>query len=97
VFGDIVGVRLMIASLTGSLAAGLGIVIVVIIRLFTRWAIPGWATSATGILAIIAIQLITIATSFTFFVLSNRTNLSFVPLRDYSWFVEEAVDIYSHG
>lgn len=97
VFGDIVGVRLMIASLTGSLVAGLGIVTVIAIRLFTQWAIPGWATTATGFLAIIAIQLITIATSFTFFVLSNRTNLSFVPLRDYSWFVEETIDVYSHG
>jgi glycosyltransferase involved in cell wall biosynthesis len=96
VFGDIVGVRLMIYSLSGSLVAGLGIALVVIIRLFTRWAIPGWATSAAGILAIIAIQLIAIATSFTFFVLSARTNLSFIPLRDYSWFVEEATDIYLH-
>ena len=42
------------------------------------------------------IQLITIATSFTFFVLSNRTNLGFIPLRDYSMFVEGATDIYSH-
>ena len=96
VFGDIVGVRLLIASLGGSLLAGLGIVAVLMIRFLTDRAIPGWATSATGILVIIAIQLISIATCFTFFVLFNRTNLGFVPLRDYSWFVDEAVDIYSH-
>jgi glycosyltransferase involved in cell wall biosynthesis len=96
VFGDIVGVRLLIGSLAGSLLAGLGMVLIVTIRLFTNRAIPGWATYATGILAIIMIQLITIATSFTFFILSNRTNLGFVPLRDYSLFVEEVVDIYSH-
>ena len=64
--------------------------------LFTDRAIPGWATYETGTLAIILNQLIAIATSFTFFMLSNRTNLGFVPLRDYSLFVEEAVDIYSH-
>jgi glycosyltransferase involved in cell wall biosynthesis len=97
VFGDVVGVRLLIGSLAGSLLAGLGIVLVTMIRLLTNRAIPGWATSATGALAIIMIQLITIATSFTFFMLSNRTNLGFVPVRDYSLFVEEAVDIYSHG
>ena len=95
VFGDIVGIRLLIASLAGSLLAVLGIVVVVAIRLFTNQAIPGWATYATGTLAIIMIQLITIAMSFTFFVLSNRTNLGFVPLRDYSLFVEEAVDLFS--
>ena len=43
------------------------------------------------------IQLIAIATSFTFFTLSQRTNLGFVPLRDYSLFVEGTVNIYSHG
>jgi hypothetical protein len=96
VFGDIVGARLLIGALAGSLLAGLGMVLVVMILFFTDRAIPGWATYATGTLAIIAIQMITIATSFTFFVLSNRTNLGFVPVRDYSLFVEEAVDIYSH-
>ena len=96
VFGDIVGVRLFIGALAGSFLAGAGIIAVAIIRLFTDRAIPGWATYATGTLAIIAIQLITIATSFTFFVLSNRTNLGFIPLRDYSLFVEEATDLYSN-
>jgi len=96
VFGDIVGVRLLIGSLAGSVLAGLGMVLVAIIRLFTNRAIPGWATYATGTLAIIAIQMITIAMSFTFFMLSSRTNLGFVPFRDYSLFVEETVDIYRH-
>ena len=96
VFGDIVGVRLLIGSLAGSILAGLGIVLVVFTRLFTTLAIPGWATYASGTLAIIMIQLITIATSFTFFMLSNRTNLGFVPLRDHALFVEESVEIYSH-
>ena len=66
------------------------------IRLFTNQAIPGWATYTIGTLAIVMIQFITIATSFTFVVLSNRANLGFVPLRDYSLFVEECADIYSH-
>jgi glycosyltransferase involved in cell wall biosynthesis len=96
VFGDIVGVRLLIGSLAGSVLAVLGMVLVAVIRLFTNRAIPGWATYATGTLAIIVIQLITIATTFTFFMLSNRTNLGFVPLRDYSLFVEGVVDIYFH-
>jgi glycosyltransferase involved in cell wall biosynthesis len=94
VFGDIAGVRLLIGSLAGSLLAGLGMVLAVMIRLFTNRAIPGWATYATGTLAIIMIQLITIATSFTFFMLFNRTNLGFVPLRDCSLFVEDAIDIF---
>jgi len=96
VFADIVGVRLLISSLIGSLLVGFGILIVVAIRLFTDLAIPGWATFAAGTLMIILIQLITIATSFTFVVLLNRTNLGFLPLRDYGYFVAETVDLYSH-
>jgi glycosyltransferase involved in cell wall biosynthesis len=96
VFGDIVGVRLLIGSLAGSFLAGFGMVLIAMIRLFSNPEIPGWASYTTGTLVIVVIQLVTIAMSFTFFLLSNRANLDFVPLRDYSLFVEEAVDIYSH-
>jgi len=97
VFSDIVGVRLLIASLCASALSGLGIVVVIAIRIFTELAIPGWATYAVGVLAIIMIQFITIASSFTFFMLSNRINLGFVPFRDYSLFIKDAVDIYSES
>ena len=97
VFGDVVGVRLLLACIAGSVAAALGIVVVVCIRLFTEEAIPGWATYAAGTLAIILIQLLTIAISFTFIMLSNRINLGFIPLRDYALFIADARDIYSDG
>jgi hypothetical protein len=96
VFGDIVGVRVLIGSLGGSFLAGLGVVFVLTIRIVTDRAVPTWASYATGTLAVVMIQLITIATIFTFFMLSNRTSLGFVPLRDYSLFVEETVDVYEH-
>ena len=94
VFGDVVGVRLLIGFLVGSLLAIGRVLFVVMVRLFTNQSIPGWATSATGILDIILVQFITIASIFTFFMLSNRTNLGFVPIRDYTLFVAEVLDIY---
>lgn len=97
VVADIVGARLLIASLCTSVLGGLGILAVIAIRIFTDRAVPGWATYTTGVFVIIMIQLITIATSFTFFVLSNRTNLGFMPFRDYSLFIKDAVDIYSQS
>jgi glycosyltransferase involved in cell wall biosynthesis len=96
VFSDVVGVRLLVVSLVGSLLALLGLVVVVAIRIFTNLAIPGWATYAAGALIIITVQFITMATSFTFFMLSSRANLGFVPLRDYLLFTMEEVTIYSH-
>jgi hypothetical protein len=94
VFGDIVGVRLLIACMAGSAMAAIGILTVTAIRAFTDWAVPGWATYSVGLLVIILIQFITMAISFTFTILSNRINLSFVPLRDYELFVADARDIY---
>lgn len=96
VFGDVVGVRLLIGSMAGSLAAALSILAVTMVRLFTDRAIPGWASYVTGTLVIIIIQFITIALSFTFTMLSSRINLSFVPLRDYALFVAGSQDIYSN-
>ncbi len=94
VFGDVVGVRLLITSIAGSFVAGLGILAIIMVRLFTEKAIPGWATYSTGILAVILIQFVTIAISFTFTILSSRINFSFVPLRDYEIFVADVQDIY---
>jgi hypothetical protein len=96
VFGDVVGVRFLIISLTGALLGGLGIIAVLIIRFCTNLAIPGWATYAIGTLLVIMIQLITIAATFAFVMLANRTNLGFVPLRDSSIFLEKVVKIYPH-
>jgi hypothetical protein len=93
VFGDVVGVRLLIIALAGSSLALLGIMGVVAVRIFTNQAIPGWATYTVGTLVIILIQFITIATSFTFTVLSNRASLAFLPLRDCQLFIAESQEI----
>jgi len=94
VYGDVVGVRLLIASMAGSLMAVLGILAVIVIRLFTGNAIPGWVIYTVGTLLIILVQLITIAASFTLTMLSNRVMLNFVPLRDYELFVLENLEVY---
>jgi hypothetical protein len=94
VFAEVVGVRLLIGTLLSMLLATGGIIFVVIIRIYTNQAIPGWATYVVGCLSIILIQLITIASCFTFFVLSGRTAMAFVPRRDAPLFVKEVVNIY---
>jgi len=96
VFGDVVGIRLLIGSVAGSLAAGIGIVIVVAIRLFSGRVVPGWATYTVVALSIMMIQLLAIAASFTFFVLASRSNFGFIPRRDYSLFVAETTELFRH-
>ena len=94
VFGDVVGARLLVASLLSSAIAMMGIAWVVAVRLFTSRAIPGWATSAAGTLAILAIQFLTVAASFTFLTLSGRLNFGFIPVRDSSLFIAGVEDVY---
>ena len=96
VFGDIVGVRILLLSMVGALVALIGIIAVLCIRLFTSRAIPGWATYSIGMLVVIIMQFITMATSFTFSTLSNRSNLNFIPRRDYELFISNCRDIYRH-
>lgn len=94
VYGDVVGVRVLVASMLGSLMAAAGIVAVIVLQMFANRAVPGWATLSIGALAIIFIQFLSLALSFTFTFLSNRINLSFVPLRDYELFVAGVHDIW---
>lgn len=96
VFGDVVGVRLLIGSLVACMISLLGIITAISIRFLTNLAIPGWTTLAAGTLTIILVQFITIASIFTFFVLTNRATLGFVPMRDYLYFVENSETMYSH-
>jgi polyisoprenyl-phosphate glycosyltransferase len=95
VFGDVVGVRLLICSMIASVLVVLAMLGVVGIRLSTDLAIPGWATYSVAALAIILIQIVSVATSFTFSMLSGRINLSFVPLRDFEMFVTVRERVYS--
>jgi cellulose synthase/poly-beta-1,6-N-acetylglucosamine synthase-like glycosyltransferase len=96
VFGDVVGVRLLIVAMAGVVLAAMGIVAVTAIRMFTEYAIPGWATYSAGLLFVILFQFIILATTFTFTLLSNRINLTFVPLRDHELFLDSAETVYPH-
>lgn len=94
VFGDVVGVRVLIGSLAGSLLLALAIALVVSLRIFTNRAVPAWLPYALGALTIILLQFIATAASFTFRTLSDRTRPGFVPLRDCSLFTDGEIDVY---
>jgi glycosyltransferase involved in cell wall biosynthesis len=94
VFGDRVGVRMLIATsvLLGIAVVALGAV--VCIRVFTHLAIPGWATYAFGILLVLTVQLLMTMMVFVFVVLGGRESSSFLPIRDHGYFVERTVTLW---
>ena len=87
VFAETIGVRLLLCAGVLLALLGTGMLSTMAIRLCTDLAIPGWATSATGILAIMTLQMLTLAVIFTFLVLNGRRGSDVLPLRDYPFFV----------
>jgi glycosyltransferase involved in cell wall biosynthesis len=88
VFGETVAVRLLcfVGLLVTLTLAGLATT--VLIKFFTDLAIPGWATNLTGILGIVLLNLLLLATFAVILMLNSRDRLSFLPLRDWQYFVE---------
>jgi glycosyltransferase involved in cell wall biosynthesis len=96
VYGEIVGVRLLMAScvLIGVTIAGLFGVIT--IRLFTNLAIPGWTSYLVVALVSLILQAFIISLSFIFLVLTGRNSTSFLPNRDYHYFVLSLEKFFSN-
>jgi len=97
VFGDVLGLRLLVATFLLGFVSAVGIAAVVAIRVFTDLAVPGWATSAAGVLLVILLQAFLMVTVFVFITLQGRSALGFLPVRDFSYFIdgvdEVAIDV----
>jgi polyisoprenyl-phosphate glycosyltransferase len=87
VFGDIIGVRLLVATLVLIALTVFGLFATLFVRLATDLPIPGWATSTLGILTVILFQAVMLSIQFSFIVLGGRQGTSFLPCRDYAYFV----------
>jgi glycosyltransferase involved in cell wall biosynthesis len=87
VYSDVVGVRLLVVSAVMALVTLSGIVAAVIVRLTTNWAVPGWASYTVGILVVLLVQAMMAAFVFSFVILGSRHGSSFLPRRDYSYFI----------
>lgn len=94
IYGDVIGVRLLISTLVLMVLALTGIGVAIIIRLMTTLAIPGWATYLTASLLVIALQALSLSLFFIFTILSSRNSAGFLPARDYSPFVLRLQTIY---
>ena len=95
VFGDTVGVRLLImCGLAGFLATAL-IVVAFTIKLATNLGIPGWATYVTGLLLLALSQLLVLSLIFIFVALFSRGQSSFVPIRDCPVYIGRVTTVFS--
>jgi hypothetical protein len=89
VYGENVGVRMVVLSSVMILASCVGIVIVIAVRFLTPFAIPGWASTVVGNLILLLFQAVALSAIFSFIVLIGRQGASFFPIRDYRLFLEK--------
>jgi hypothetical protein len=87
VYREVIGVRLLVLAMILALGAVLVVVAAVFLRLATALAIPGWAAPATGLLLIVLLQAMMLALVFCFVILGDRNSTTFLPIRDYHYFI----------
>lgn len=94
VFGDIVGTRILFAACGINFLLIFFLLAVFTLRTFTDIVVPSWAIISSGILLILFLQISATAASFLFYILTNRNTSSFIPLRDYSLYIDKVLNIY---
>ena len=88
VFGHTVAVRLLMATMGLAAFAVFGVVLVVTLRFGSDLAVPGWATTAAGLLAVLLIQALLAATVFSLSLVAGRSMQTVIPVRDCPIFIE---------
>lgn len=97
VHGEVMGIRLFLGSLVLGVLTLLALITVVVVRLGTDLAIPGWASTLSGLLVILLFLLAMSAAMFTFVILSSRSGSWFLPARDYAYFVDRCDTVSAGG
>ena len=97
VYNEIIGVRALAAALALIVLSVAGIAVIVWVRVFSDLAIPGWATTGVGVMLVILLQAVLFSMVFSFITLASRQGLSFLPARDYTYFVDKVVDVYQRN
>jgi glycosyltransferase involved in cell wall biosynthesis len=89
VYADVVGTRLLILTSIVLVIVTIAIAILIAIRLVTIGVpeSPGWVAYIVGLLFTALMQAIMFSIFFIFIVLSGRNNASFLPCRDYHYFI----------
>lgn len=82
VYSQIIGVRLLVATLVLMLAGLAALVTAGVLVFGTNLAVPGWTTTAASLLVLVLLQILMISLLFTFGVLAGRASQPFIPVRD---------------
>lgn len=65
-----------------------------VVKLFTPLTIPGWAGIVAAFLIVLASQAAIAAFVLFFSITMNRSQLGFLPIRDYSYFIRRETGLF---
>jgi len=92
---EVVGTRLLLMTMVFTLALFLLIGAVVGVRIHGSLAIPDWATTTMALLFVLVGQCLVGCFMLVFFIIMNRSQLGFLPIRDYAYFVCRETTLYA--
>ena len=97
VFGDRIGVRLLAATL-GTAGLAVAAVAAALTMGWSAGTWPSWMPFVLGFLVVLLSQAFAVSLAFVFIILSGRGGSTFIPLRDYPYFVAgiQRVDAHPH-
>ena len=94
VYGEVIGVRLLVVA-SILLAVDVGVLTAVFaLQYFGGVSPPRRLLFAGGILFFLLFEVIVVSGVLMFSMLSSRANLTFVPLRDYKYFLRDTEEIF---
>jgi polyisoprenyl-phosphate glycosyltransferase len=96
VYLEVVVLRSMLVFGLISMLAFAAIIVVILILLFTDLAIPGWATTAIGVLTIIIFQMLLFSAGAIFVILNRRSHVLMIPALDTGRFIKKREIVYGN-
>jgi len=94
VFGDRIGVRLLLSTVVLIVALFAGVAIVAFMKLL-GFTIPGWVAPMVGVFVILLGQASILSLVFVFMTQMNRARSSFIPANEFEQFVEKLIPVYA--
>jgi glycosyltransferase involved in cell wall biosynthesis len=92
-YQETVSARILIGSTVLSILLCTFVVAVLILKIFATLKIPGWSIFVAGVLPLMVLQILATSVILVFSGMINRSNLGFLPVRDYQYFVSECLSL----
>jgi hypothetical protein len=94
VYSHIIGVRLLVLSAVLGGASAVALASILVAQVAGVGASPGWLLPTAAVLLAFLFQAVTAAVLFVFVTLGGRQASGFIPLRDYSYFVDRVQRVW---